>query len=300
MRGWSWLVVLLLAASRADAQPAGGEGVRVAIDWQGVRDRDIERCGLSRLRAGVIERLVGDGYALVEDAGESGVRVDVASSAEGIQLHVASANVVREDDLHAGEPCDATFVLDVIARVAELVDEVVRARPEPVAAPEPAPAREIAAQPESEASESRFHAALDATARANQALYWLAGGGVSARVQWPSGLSIGGRAELVGTARLEVTVLELMGALTAAYQPQDALIGPCFELGPVLHLASSDARSVTELDATLGAGLSLATGHLLAQLLLYGRLRDFEHRVGDEIAHDSGRVGLTLRIGAQL
>jgi hypothetical protein len=41
------------------ASSAWAEGaVRVAIDWQGVSDRDIERCGLSRLRAGVIERLV--------------------------------------------------------------------------------------------------------------------------------------------------------------------------------------------------------------------------------------------------
>ena len=99
---------------------------------------------------------------------------------------------------------------------------------------------------------------------------------------------------------LEVTVLELMPALTAAYQPSSALLGPCFELGPVVHLASSDARSVTELDASLGAGLQLSAGHFLAQLLLYARLRDFEHRIGGEIAHDSGRVGLALRIGAQL
>jgi hypothetical protein len=67
-----------------------------------------------------------------------------------------------------------------------------------------------------------------------------------------------------------------------------------------VHLASSDARSVTELDATLGAGVQLSTGHFLAQLLAYARLRDFEHRVAGEIAHDSGRVGLALRLGAQL
>jgi hypothetical protein len=68
----------------------------------------------------------------------------------------------------------------------------------------------------------------------------------------------------------------------------------------VVHLASSDARSVTELDASLAGGLQLSAGHFLTQLLVYGRLRDFEHRVGSEIAHDSGRVGLALRFGAQL
>jgi hypothetical protein len=57
---------------------------------------------------------------------------------------------------------------------------------------------------------------------------------------------------------------------------------------------------VTEVDASLGAGVQLSTGHFLAQLLIYGRLGSFEHRVRGEIAHDSGRVGLALRVGAQL
>jgi hypothetical protein len=289
-----WVVVVMLA-SRASA-----DGVQVSIDWQGVRDRDVERCGLTRLRASVIERLVGEGYALVESAGASGVQVVLASSQDGLTLDVSSDRVARHDELSAGEPCDATFALDVIARVAELVDEVARARPSP---PEPAPqppATEVAAQPEPQASESRFIAAIDATARANQALSWLAGGGLSARLQLASGLQLGVRAELLASAHLEVTIIELVPLLTAAYQPSDALLGPCFELGPVVHLASSDARSVTELDATLGAGLQLSTGYFLAQLLAYARLRDFEHRVAGEIAHDSGRVGLALRVGAQL
>jgi hypothetical protein len=291
-----WLVVVMLA-SRVSA----AAGVQVSIDWRAVSDRDVERCGLTRLRAGVIERLVSEGYALVESVDASGVRVVLASSADGLAVVVSSEGVERRDALRAGEPCDATFALDVIARVAELVDEVARARPAPQAQPdEPAPLPEVAAQPEPEPSETRFIAALDATARANQALYWLAGGGLSARLQLASGLQLGVRAELLATAHLAVTVIELVPLLTAAYQPGDALLGPCLELGPVVHLASSDARSVTELDATLGGGLQLSAGHFLAQLLAYARLRDFEHRIGGEIAHDSGRVGLVLRLGAQL
>lgn len=296
-RGWLCAVVLVLVAARVHAQSAA-EGVRVAIDWQGVRDRDIERCGLSRLRAGVIERLVSDGYALVESVDASGVRVAIASSEAGIAISVSAHGAAREAELRAGEPCDATFALDVIARVAELVDELAGV---PALAPAASEPVLVAPQHELEPDDaSRFSAALDATLRVNHALFWLAGGGVSARVIGPSGLSFGGRVELAGAAHLDVTVVELMAGLTAAYLPDDALLGPCFELGPVVHLASSDARSVTELDATLGAGLQLSAGHFLGQLLLYGRLRAFEHRVAGEIAHDSGRVGLALRLGAQL
>lgn len=295
LRGWC-LIVVLLVASRADAQA----GTRVAIDWHGVSDRDIERCGLSRLRAGVIERLVSDGYALVERVDGSGVRVVVASSAQGIRIGVSAAEIAREDELRAGEPCDATFALDVIARIAELVDEVAAAiLPAPAPVPDERSALEVAPQPEVDGA-PRFVGAIDATVRASQAFSWLAGAGVSAGIRLDSGLSVGARVELAASAHLDVSVIELSPALTATYRSGKALLAPCFELGPVVHLANSDARSVAELDASLGAGLSLSTGHFLAQLLAYARLRDFEHRVGGEIAHDSGRVGLALRIGAQL
>ena len=76
--------------------------------------------------------------------------------------------------------------------------------------------------------------------------------------------------------------------------------GLFFEVGPVLHLASSAARQVVELDAALGSGLQLSLGHAWAQLGAYARLRSFEHRVGTKNAFETGRVGLVLRIGAQL
>jgi hypothetical protein len=59
-------------------------------------------------------------------------------------------------------------------------------------------------------------------------------------------------------------------------------------------------RSATRLDAALGAGAQLALRHFLVQLLLFGRLRSFEHRAAGESAFDTGRVGLILRLGGQL
>jgi hypothetical protein len=279
---------------------ARAEVTRVSIDWQGVRDRDIERCGLSRLRAGTIERLVSEGYALVERVDGSGVAVAIQSSTEGLTIRAASGELERQDELRPGEPCDATFVLDVIARVAELVEEVASARPAALVEAAPAVEPNAAPQAESEDAGSRFIGALDVTGRANQALSWLLGGGLSGRVAHASGLQLGGRVELGAASHLEVSVLELYAAVIAAYQPRGNVLGPCAELGPVVHLASSDARSVAKLDAGLGAGLQLSAGHFLAQLLIYGRLGTFEHRVRGEIAHDSGRVGLALRLGAQL
>jgi hypothetical protein len=106
--------------------------------------------------------------------------------------------------------------------------------------------------------------------------------------------------ELTGHGDLGVTILEGFVGPALAYQPALPGIGVYLELGPLLHLASSDARSVQELDAAGAAGLQASVGHLLAHLLLYARLRRFEHRVGPATAFDSGSFGLIVRIGAQL
>ena len=95
-------------------------------------------------------------------------------------------------------------------------------------------------------------------------------------------------------------MLETFLGATAAWQPDRRGAGPYVELGPVLHLASSDVLSVLEPDVLLGAGLQVSVSHVLAHVLVTARLRRFEHRVGSDVAFDTGHLGVVLRIGAQL
>jgi len=308
-------MLLAAAAPAARAQAQAHAQTSVSVDWKAVRDADVERCGLSRLRAGTIERLVGAGYAIVERAGDSGVRVSVASAPAGLRLRlrVEGGGAVREETLEAGPQCDATFALDVISRIAERVDEIASMLPTPPANPVPgapdAPAQSAdPAQPppaaevegEHERARAAVQVAFDLTLRANESPSYQLGGGASLRARLPDGWEGGGRIELTAHPGGDLTVLEAMLAPFVAFQASLPGVGAYLELGPILHLASSDARSVRELDLALAVGPQLAAGHVLAQLLLYGRLRSLAHRVGDEIAFDTGRVGLILRIGAQL
>jgi hypothetical protein len=307
------VAALLLGAVAASAHAQGKAQTSVSVDWQAVRDEDVERCGLSRLRAGTLERLVGEGYAIVERADDSGVRVSVASVPAGLRLRVEGGGVLREETLEAGQ-CDATFALDVISRIAERVDELASVQravprdPVPGAPAQPAPSEPpgVSAQapPSAEADHEREHAAVQAafdfTLRANESPSYQLGGGASVRARLSHGWESGARIELTAHPGGDVTVLEAMLAPFVALQPDLPGVGAYLEVGPILHLASSDARSVRELDLALAVGPQLVAGHLLAQLLVYGRLRSLAHRVGDEIAFDTGRVGLTLRIGAQL
>jgi len=302
------VAALLGAYEPARAQAPSHEALRegaatplpISVDWHAVSDADVERCGLSRLRAGTIERLVGAGYAIVERADASGVRVWVASAPAGLRIRVEGGGVVREETLEAGPQCDATFALDVISRIAESVDEVASALPTQPPASSSPPAGPALPEPAQPAPPEAVQAALDVTLRANQSPSYQLGGGVSVRARLPDGWESGARMELTGHPGGGVTVLEALLAPFVAFQPSLPGVGAYLELGPILHLAASDARSVRELDLALAVGPQLSAGHLLAQLLVYGRLRSLAHRVGDEIAFDTGRVGLVLRIGAQL
>src|SRR5262245_1361675 len=111
---------VLLCCTTASARAE----LRVAVDWRGVSDADIARCGLSRLRAGTIDRLVEDGHAGVEESGAGGVQVVVASDGQAMRIQVSAGESVREQSVQLAEDCDATLALEVIARISELVREV--------------------------------------------------------------------------------------------------------------------------------------------------------------------------------
>jgi hypothetical protein len=283
-------VIVAALAVALSSERAGAEQAKVAVDWSGVADADVARCGLSRLRAGTIERLVDGGYAVVGTEQPGAIGVVVSSVEGGLRIQVSSASGARDETLELGKACDSTTVLDAIARISELVAEVDRARPSPEKrrpAPEPAVLTD-------------WQGSIDFTARANDSPDALFGGGIGARARLPAGWEAGGRAELVGNADLGVTVLEPFLGVTAAWQPDRRGAGPYLELGPALHLASSDVVSVREPDVLFGAGLQVSVSHILAHVLVTARLRRFQHRVGADVAYDTGHLGMVLRIGAQL
>jgi hypothetical protein len=294
----SWALFSLGAIESAAAQAASPEEpVRVALDWKNVSDADVARCGLSRLRAGTLERLISEGYAVVEIVDERGIDVSVASIEGGLKVAMLSEAVARSELIRIEQGCDSTFVLEVIERIRVLVDAVKRARPVPpppdLGSFEAGPAPPLEHEP-------ALHAQLDALVRASDAGSFAFGGGLGVRAGLFGAFQLGGRIELAGSAVRDVTLLEAGLFVSAALQPAASHLGFVLELGPVLHHAKSTELSVAEPEAFLLLGPQLGFGPLLVQLLFHARLRSFEHRVGPEIAWDSGRVGIVLRVGAQL
>jgi hypothetical protein len=304
-RSFLSICVLALTCASARAQAASGGPVQVAVDWRGVADRDVERCGLTRMRAGIIERLVQSGHAVVERVQEDGVQVAIASEPTGLVLHVASSDGgERTRRLPFAEPCDVTFVLDVIASVAEEVDALaqaqrtVRARRASVRAE--LMDAELDARTAQVTVRARYQLALEALVKLPATFDPLFGVGLSGAMGVRTSWELGARLELAATAREGVALFEPLAGATAAWQPTHSLLGLHAEVGLLFHRARSAQRSVSELDGALAVGARLCTGHLLAHLLVYARLHSFAHELDGRVALDTSRAGLIVRIGAQL
>jgi hypothetical protein len=302
MRAAALAGFLAATAGTSFAQAAPRAKSRVALDWRSVSDADIERCGLSRLRAGTLEQLVDDGHAVV-DSGDSTVQVRVASVAGGLHIRVESREASREDKLALPENCDATLVLEAISRIAELVRLVSAESTAASPAELPAATADAGVEPAQHPPprSGGFQLSIDAAAKAaNPSDFLLFGGGVGLDFGLLTDWQLGGRAELMGNSRHDVTLLEASTALTAGWQPPSSLVGFQAEFGPLLHIGNSERLIATEVDAAAGAGLKLRAGIWRAQLIGYVRLRRFEHFVDGKTAFDTGQAGLILRIGAQL
>ena len=117
-----------LGTLRARAQ------ARVSIDWHNVSDADVQRCGLSRLRAGTLERLVDDGHAVVDSVDSTGLEVRVSSVAGGLHIRVQARGISREDTSFCQKPAMQRSSSKRFPRIAELVRDVdealVRLRPQ--------------------------------------------------------------------------------------------------------------------------------------------------------------------------
>ena len=266
----------------------------MALDWSQMDDAQTERCGLLQLHAATLERLLGEGYVIVAEAQPRSIRLRFSS--EGATSFGARADASwgrRELRFELPDDCDATFVLLVIDRMVDALSQLTEERPPLPVEQEPRPVEPPPPEPM-----ARAYLDIDATLRAHYTPALLVGGGLGVGRHWPNAWSVGARLELVGIAHDGVRLLEPSAALVVGYRPD--VVGFVAELGPVLHVALSDLRTVVEPDAMVALGMQISARRFFAHLLIFVRFRAFEHVRGPEQAVDTGFAGLAFRLGGKL
>src|SRR5262245_3367240 len=92
-------------SSHASAAPEGR--ARVAVDWSGVTDSDVARCGLSRLRAGTIERPAAAGQAGAGPAASGRPAGGLPPLAGGWRTGAKAHAATRKEKLNFPKPATA-------------------------------------------------------------------------------------------------------------------------------------------------------------------------------------------------
>lgn len=320
---WRWMTaVLALAACAlggASAAAAESSPKTVALDWAGVPQELIDRCGLGGLENLLLAAIIDTGFAVVADSGSQQVTLELRGEPTGITVAAKplrcvgdSGDCVHRGRVPLGRQCDSTIAIE-ITRVAK---EQLRA----TVIPEPLPAEAIAPPayaapraPAAIADEVAPSSTVTYTPRA--AWHFAAGLGVSI----PSGEVFAPllRFEL---ARDLTEHLVLAGSLgTSVWHKLDLWI---FEPTAGLQLKWRARLGAWELAAGAGADLlvhtykytgaeagALLTGragvpleltfpHLPLTLAVLPNVRfeTIRHRVFDDVAFASGRFGCDLAL----
>jgi hypothetical protein len=291
----------MLAPIFVMALVAGAESERydVAVDWSRVPDEAITRCGLSGLESALLQALVDEHYAVVKEADVRGVRVTIDVDGSAFRVRAEHRSETVRGDVPIPTPCDSTIEVDLVDRMMRAVREVIaRAR-----AAETPPV--LAAGP-----------TLDDSATADGGGWWLSAGPmlvspgstswlfgvrVSIRRLLPFGLAAG----LVGEAAMRApSGLVLAEPVLAVIVTKMISAGGALELGVggeaalLAHLYQRDDGGGGHLDARFGLPLEVKTPILGAGLALvpYFRVREVQHRIGDDIVHDGRAFGVLLTL----
>lgn len=153
------LIASLLAAVSSPTSPT-----YVSVDWAGVQGEVIARCELHQLKSTLLERLVQEGFAAVEEPRDDVIRVAIASGRRALTIRVVAAGRALKSKVSAPTSCgkslmmDAIFVaLDLVRRATRLPQPSAEAAPPPVLPPpggEPPAAAPVPTEPH--ASELAF------------------------------------------------------------------------------------------------------------------------------------------------
>jgi hypothetical protein len=154
----SHLIVFFAASLPADVGSAEPAALNVSVDWSRISDDLVGRCKLKGLESLLLQGLVDGGFAVVRDAGSSGIRARLAETATSVVIEADLPPFSERRTIALLPRCDSSLQLDLVFQLVEIAkslrrqvapDEASRWTPaspvvqvNPVKAIVPAPSRE--------------------------------------------------------------------------------------------------------------------------------------------------------------
>lgn len=122
--------------ARADNQPR-----TVALDWAGVPQELIDRCGLGGLENLLLAAIIDSGYAVVADTGLQEMTLELRGESSGIAIAAkpmacgdTQGDCVKRGRVALGRQCDSTIAIEITRVAKEQLRAAVITEPMPAAA----------------------------------------------------------------------------------------------------------------------------------------------------------------------
>ena len=292
---------------------ASAKAVRpVAVDWSGVSDQKIEQCRLRGLEGLLVQALIEEHYAVVDQVDDNGISVAVTAGPASFELRVSSQGVVQHDWIDIPKTCDSSISLDIVQRVTAMT-RAVDAKTGGSAGvsttgtlPTSSPKRTVDEPRGPAVSRAPFE--LDFQMAFPGHLTPLLGGAVQLHVDLGDAfLTIAPECTIRKQADLtlfEPALAVGIGKTLGALRPFAFDIG--LEAAGIVHLYASRFEDVSEtgghVDGRIGVPLAVTVGRGRATLtaMPYLRFLRLEHFFGDSRTYTSERWGILVRVGVGL
>jgi hypothetical protein len=138
-----WLLGLLAGVSEVTPPE------QVAVEWHGISDAMIVRCGLQQLHQKLLVRLIEEGYAIVDSSVGPDLDVVLSSDEGSLTTWAHRGGASLSQAFLVGAPCDSTLQLQVVYEVIRMLSELPREEPVPtLPAAEPSVRAAVAETPD--------------------------------------------------------------------------------------------------------------------------------------------------------
>lgn len=298
--------VIVLAASTGLSEGSETPAMRteVSVDWAEVSDTFLLRCHLDGLETLLLQGLVDEGFAVVRNAGPSGIRVRLREEPNALVLDARGFDQHDERRIHVPEKCESSLQLDVVYHLVAAAKRVNEARPSvQTQLVQPADAPEADPLDAPSFATPKWNIALGTELVASARVF--AHFHVERKIVSAGRLSIAANVALAMTRVSAITITEPMLGFRALWDAQltDAF---AFRTGVGLVLSAhtflGDNRDGSRLDgrAELPMTLVWRPYGLGVQAAPYVRRTAVEHQVRGETVFATGHVGVALLLYAEL
>jgi hypothetical protein len=270
--------------------------IHVTVDWSGVPDKTVERCGLVGLQAMLLQTLLESGFAVVEQNESAQISLEIRERRQRLVLVARGRGILRRVSLGIPRKCDGTIQYPLQRATLSVLRQLQADWP-----PAPAEDSDVRVQLVRQPSHDvKPLIRVGATSSSVAIPFVMLGGGLGVFLTRRASIWVVGEVALRKASNL--TLME--PALDVSIRSELGYTGPIgwrFGIGLAIlgHAYFTSGKGSGHVDVQARAPLTLVWQEvgIFLELATRMRTRPIAYTVDGEQTYDSSRLGVAVSLG---